>query len=90
MNRFDEVRNLTGTDRVMPNVTSDNPGDVVWIDLLRVSLSGFRHYCLLQSSCRRSLPRTLIPLDVLRADCATRRRFSAAPEDRQADVIASV
>src|SRR5215831_8692124 len=47
MNGCDELRNLTGSHRMMLEITPDDPGGEMRIDLLGVNVSGFRHYRVL-------------------------------------------
>jgi hypothetical protein len=46
MHRFDEICNLTGSDRVMPNIALNDSGGEVRIGLLRGHVSGFWHQCV--------------------------------------------
>ena len=50
MNRRNEFRDLTRSNRMMPNITLDDSGGEMRIDLVRIPVSDFRHYCFLPLS----------------------------------------
>jgi hypothetical protein len=50
MNRRNEFWDLTRSNPMMPNITLDDSGGEMRIDLVRIPVSDFRHYCFLPLS----------------------------------------